>query len=111
MTKTEGKKREQLIEFLDEKLFDPILRASPDDYESQDSRKKLHDVKKHIEKEKLRFRDRDAYPAAADIKKSILLDLQSKTGEKMGHDLDQLDLPRLTGIKDEFLKLCDALKV
>ncbi|MDA8326087.1 MAG: hypothetical protein M0033_07700 [Nitrospiraceae bacterium] len=109
--KTEEKRREELLKFLDEKLFDAILRASPDDYKSEDLKKKLHDVKKHIEREKHRFHDQNQYPTAEDVKKNVLADLHSKTGRKIDHELDGLKLPCLPKIKDEFLKLCEELSV
>ena len=109
--KVEDKKREELVKFLDEKLFDPILHASADNYKSEDLKKKLHEVKKHIEREKHRFHDQAQYPSAADIKKNILTDLQSRTGRKMDHDLDELELPSFPKIKSGFLKLCEELKM
>ncbi len=109
--KIEDRKREELIKFLDETLFDPILHANAGDYKEEDLKKKLHDVKKHIEKEKHRFHDQGQYPAASDIKKNILLDLQPRTGRKLDPELDELGLPSLPRIKDGFLKLCEELKV
>ncbi len=109
--KVEDRKREELVKFLDEKLFEPVLHASADDYKSEDLKKKLHEVQKHIEKEKHRFHDQARYPAVAEIKKDILLDLQSRTGRKLGHDLAELELPSFPKIKDGFLKLCDELKI
>ncbi len=105
------KRREELIKFLDEKLFDAILLASPGDYKSEVLKKKLHAVKKHIEKEKHRFHDLQQYPTAADVKKNVLADLHSKTGRKIDHELDELELPSLPKIRDEFLKLCEDLQV
>ena len=109
--KIEDRKKEELVKFLDEKLFDPILHATPDDYQSEDLKKKLHDVKKHIEREKHRFHDQAQYPAAADVKKNLLTDMRSKTGRKTDHELDELKLPSLPKIIDGFLKLCEELKV
>jgi hypothetical protein len=36
-------KREKLLDFLDSRVFDPVLEASPEDYNEKD-RKKLKDV-------------------------------------------------------------------
>ncbi len=109
--KVEDKKREELLKFLDEKLFDPVLHATASGYKSEDLKKKLHEVKKYVEKEKHRFHDQSRYPAVSDIKKDVVFALGSKTGRKMDHDLGELDLPSMSDIKDGFLKLCDELGV
>ncbi len=109
--KVEDRKREELLKFLDEKLFGPVLQAAAGDYKEEDLKKKLHEVKKYVEKEKHRFHDHARYPAVSGIKKDFIFALGSKTGRKMDHDLGELELPSMAGIKDGFLKLCEELGV
>ena len=44
MSKQEA--REQLLDLLDKKAFNPILKASPDDYSSDADKKKLQEVQR-----------------------------------------------------------------
>ncbi|HEU4581102.1 MAG TPA: hypothetical protein VFS67_22750 [Polyangiaceae bacterium] len=42
---------------------------------------------------------------------NYLSDLSSRTGQRVDHDLAQLELPRLPDVRHEFLLLCDRLGV
>lgn len=105
-SKTEQKK--ELLNFLDKKAFDPILRKSADDYDSDAKKKKFEHVKKSTEKEKERFHN---YNTASDIKENFRRDLNSEPAKKVHAELKTLDLPRLPDLKDEFYHLCDELGV
>jgi len=104
----DDKKREELLKFLNQKVFDPILRALPEDYKSEDLKKKLNDVKKRTESEKHIFHE---LQTAEQVKKNYLADLDFRTARKTDYELDELKLPSLTKVKDEFLRLCEKLKV
>jgi len=106
---TEGEKKRQLTAFLDVKAFDPVLNSSPDDFSSEEQKRKFHDVRKSTLSEKRRFHDR--YTSAKDIKENYLSDLESRTSRRMNEELEALGLPRLPQFKDEFLRLCDTLDV
>jgi hypothetical protein len=104
----DDRKREELLKFLNQKVFDPILRALPEDYKSEDLKKKLDDVKKRTESEKHIFHE---LQTAEQVKKNYLADLDFRTARKTDYELDELKLPSLTKVKDEFLRLCEKLKV
>ena len=104
----DDRKREELLKFLNQKVFDPILWALPEDYKSEDLKKKLNDVKKRTESEKHIFHE---LQTAEQVKKNYLADLDFRTARKTDYELDELKLPSLTKVKDEFLRLCEKLKV
>jgi len=104
----DDRKREELLKFLNRKVFDPILRALPEDYKSEDLKKKLNDVKKRTESEKHIFHE---LQTAGQVKKNYLADLDFRTARKTDYELDELKLPSLTKVKDEFLRLCEKFKV
>src|SRR4051794_40025913 len=93
--------KQQLTDFLDSKVFDPILRASPDKYSDAD-RKKLKDVQDRTKSEKDRFHH---YSSAQEVIDNYKNDLHSSTAKRVNSELQQLNLPTLPSVKDEFLKL------
>lgn len=101
-------KREQLVHFLDEKVFDPVLKATESRYDEHQKRK-LADVKRSTESEKQRFHH--DYTTAKAVKMNYLSDLNSETAKKKNKELEELELPRMYQVRDEFLKLCDRLHV
>lgn len=105
---SEEEKRARLIEFLDKMVFDPVLRADDSKYDEND-RKKLADVKRSTENEKRRFHD--DYRSAIAVKQNYLSDLSSQTAAKKNKELEDLGLPRMYQIRDDFLKLCDQIHV
>ena len=104
----DDRKREELLKFLNQKVFDPILQALPEDYKSEDLKKKLNDVKRRTESEKHLFHE---FQTAEEVKKNYLTDLDFRTARKTDHELDELKLPSLPKVKDEFLRLCEKLRV
>src|SRR4030066_698458 len=108
MMRPDDRKREELLKFLNQKVFDPILRALPEENESHDLKKKLNDVKRRTESEKHLFHE---YQTAEEVKKNYLADLDFRTAKKIDHELDELKLPSLTKVKEEFLGLCEQLRV
>jgi hypothetical protein len=108
MMESDDKRREELLKFLDQKVFDPILQALPEDYKSEDLIRKLHNVKKRTESEKLQFHQ---FQTAEEVKKTYLSDLEFRKARKIDHELDELKLPSLPDVKDEFLGLCKKLGV
>ena len=108
MMASDDKKREELLKFLDQEVFSPILQALPEDYKSEDLIRKLHNVKRRTEREKHQFHE---FLTAEEVKKTYLADLDFRTARKIDHELDELTLPSLTKVKDEFLALCEELRV
>lgn len=104
----DDRKREELLKFLNQKVFDPILQALSEDYRSGDLIRKLHDVKKRTESEKHQFHE---YRTAEEVKKNYLADLDFRTARKTDYELDELKLPSLPEVEDNFLRLCENLRV
>ncbi len=100
--------REELVRFLDRKVFDPILRASPDRYSGAD-RKHLEHVKSNTESEKKRFHD--DYRTAREVRDNYHSDLSSKTADRVNRELEELGLPTLPSVREEFDALAEKLGV
>ena len=93
--------KSELLRFLDERVFDPILKASPDRYREADQ-KKLQDVQDRTRSEKDRFHH---YGSARDIIDNYKSDLHSSTAKRVNSELEKLKLPTLPSVEDDFLKL------
>jgi hypothetical protein len=93
--------KQQLTDFLNSKVFDPILHASPDKYSEADQ-KKLKDVQDRTKSEKDRFHH---YSNAQEVIDNYKSDLHSSTAKRVNSELEKLNLPTLPSVKDEFLKL------
>lgn len=100
--------REELVSFLDKKVFDPVLSTSSDKYEGK-KKDLFNDVKRSTESEKRRFHE--SYQSAEAVRNNYLSDLDSKTAQKKDAELSSLGLPKLPDFKDEFLGLCERLGV
>lgn len=98
--------REELIRFLDRKVFDPILHAS---HRSRNEQRRLKQVQHNTESEKRRFHSE--YRTAKEVRENYLSDLNSRTAHRVNSELEDLNLPTLPSVKDEFLSLCDNLGV
>jgi hypothetical protein len=101
--------RQQLVRMLEERAFDPVLSVKAERYSSDSDKQKLADVQRSTESEKRRFRDE--YKSASDVRNNYLSDLHSEAGKKKTRELEQLGLPTLPSIKDEFLARCDELGI
>jgi hypothetical protein len=95
--------KQELVHFLERKVFDPILRAKPEDYNANE-RKALEHVRKATEAEKDRYRH---YGSADEVILNFKRDLHSPAAKKIDSELSRLKLPSLPEVKDEFLKLAN----
>ena len=93
--------KSELLRFLDRRVFDPILKTSPNHYSDADQ-KKLKDVQDRTRSEKDRFHH---YGSARDIIDNYKSDLRSSTAERVNSELEKLKLPTLPSVKDDFLRL------
>ena len=100
--------REKLLHFLDEQAFDPILRASPERY-SGNVRDKLEHVKGATDRTKQRYHY--DYTSAEEIRDRFRDDLNSSAAQRVQRELEQLGLPTLHDVEDEFEDLCQDLGV
>jgi hypothetical protein len=92
--------KQELIHFLESKVFNPILRAKADDYSGHD-REMLQHVQKSTESEKERYHH---YGSAEEVVINFKRDLHSEAAKKIDSELSHLKLPRLPDVKDEFLQ-------
>lgn len=95
----------KLVEFLEKRAFDPVMKAKPDRYEERD-RKKLEDMQRRTKTEIERYRH---YGSAEEVVTNFHRDLTSAPAKKVHAELKQLDLPTLDEVRDEFDKLAEEL--
>jgi hypothetical protein len=100
-------KKQELIEFLDRKVFDPVLHAS-EKGKSDEQTKKLHHVQDSTRTEKQRYHD---YENAAKVKQMFHDDLSSEPAQRIHRESRELGLPTLPDVEDEFGRLCERLGV
>ncbi|HON10744.1 MAG TPA: hypothetical protein PLE24_07740 [Chitinispirillaceae bacterium] len=98
-----------LTEFLDQKVFDPVLEALPEQYSSEIDRKRLVEVQKDILLEKEKFHNPCLSPEQ--IKESYVRGMYFETNSKLGKELEDLELPRFVELRESFLQLCEELKL
>ena len=98
--------KKELLQFLDSRVFNPILRANEHDFRESD-RKALADVQDSTKSEKARFH---GYRSAQEIRDNYLSDLHSDTARRINQELRRLKLPRLPDVKEEFLAIADGEK-
>lgn len=91
----------ELVEFLNRRVFDPILRAGTSG-RSEHEKKELEEVQEKTRTEQQRFRD---YPSAEKVVEMYRSDLHSENAKPVNAKLKRLDLPILADVEDEFMKL------
>lgn len=101
-------KRKKLLDFIDKKAFDVILKTSPDKFNGKD-KEKFEEILKKTENEKNKFHE--SYKTAKEVKENFLANTHSKPAQKLNKELEHLKLPTLPEIKDEFEELCKKLDV
>ncbi|MBB2969935.1 hypothetical protein [Mesorhizobium sp. RMAD-H1] len=99
--------RRQLVDFVVERAFDPVMKAKPDG-RSESERRKLKDVQEATRAEIERFRD---YDSARDVLVNFRRDLDSDPAKKIHAELKALDLPTINDIRDEFEEKAKKLGV
>jgi uncharacterized protein (UPF0305 family) len=105
----ENKARQKLLDFLDKKAFEPVLKASPDDYDSERDKEKLKEVQETTRSTQESYHKR--YTTTEDVVKNFRSDLSSEPAKKVHGELRSLGLPTLPDIKDEFNRLVDELDI
>ncbi|YBV98304.1 hypothetical protein M1D80_16100 [Phyllobacteriaceae bacterium JZ32] len=90
--------RRELVDFVVERAFDPVMKAKPDG-RSESERRKLKDVQEATRAEIERFRD---YGSAREVLVNFRRDLDSDPAKKIHAELKALDLPTINDIRDEF---------
>ena len=93
--------KQELLDFLDKHVFLRILHASERDLGTK-QREGIEDLKKRTQDEMGRFH---GYDSAERIVQMYKDDLHSEAAKPVNARLQDLGLPRLIDIRDEFLKL------
>lgn len=88
-------KKEELVRFLDEKVFDPILRARASKGKEDD----LKYVQDRTKTEKERYHN---YGSAEEVVRMYKDDLHSENAKPVNEKLKKLGLPRLEDVREEF---------
>jgi hypothetical protein len=101
--------RQQFFEFLDERVFHPILTADTVAYASPDDRKLLKNVQRRVRES--RTRHAADYRDASAIKANFIQDLNSKPRQAFTSDVWQLGLTRFEDLRPDFAALCKRLGV
>jgi hypothetical protein len=104
-----NKARQKLLDFLDEKAFEPVLNASPDDYDNDRDKEKLKEVQETTRSTQESYHKR--YTSTEHIVKNFRSDLSSGPAKKVHGELRSLGLPTLPDIKEKFNHLVDELDV
>jgi|ERR1700724_3626122 hypothetical protein len=99
--------REQLLRFLDDRVFQPTLTAQPLAYASTEDRKLLKSLQKRVHECKVRYLA--DYATANDVKANFGQDINSKSGQALASDMWILKLPRFEDVRSDFLALCTKL--
>ena len=99
--------KQQLIDLLNRKVFDPVIHAS-ESGKSDAEKQKLEKIKGQTRTEQQRYHH---YEDAAKVKQMYRDDLRSAPAEKVHRESHQLGLPALPDIREEFEQLCHRLGV
>lgn len=102
-------KKQRLLEFLDQRVFQPAAAANPLAYSDVGDRKLLKSVQHRVHESRTRYVA--DYPDAATIKANFIQDLNSKPGQALANDMWLLGLTRIEDVQLEFLALCKQLGV
>ncbi len=87
--------REELLNFLDKKAFDPVLKASAERYHSESAKKKLEDAKQSTAGTKKRYHEE--YGTAEEVLKRFKDDLSSEVAKKVQNELKGAGSPHVAG--------------
>jgi hypothetical protein len=97
--------REKLLDWLERRAFNPVLRADPKDY-PESRREALRRVQDKTAAERDRFR---SYGSASEVVVNFKRDLTSASAQKVHRDLEELGLPTLNALQSEFEALADSV--
>ena len=100
-------KQKKLFNFLDDKAFQPVLNADPDDYSGK-KKDELKDVQQATRSERKRYQN---YSSAQDLWNNYQDDLDSEEAKKVDRELDDLGLPKLADFQKEFRKKAEEVGV
>jgi hypothetical protein len=97
--------KDELVQFLEERAFRPVLNARPSG-RSEADRRKLEHVKKATRAEIERFHH---YGSAKEVLTNFRRDLDSAPAKRVHAELRSLGLPTIHDVRDEFERRAAAL--
>ena len=97
--------RQRLLDFLDEHIFDPVLRMSPD---RADRREAFEDAQARTARIKAWCH---ACRSAEELRRFCFEVAASRDGSKAERELDRLGLPTFSRLAAHFRALCEQLGV
>jgi hypothetical protein len=100
-------KKDELVRFLEERAFKPVLNAKPKG-RSEAEQKKIEHVQKATRAEIDRFRN---YGSAQEVVTNFKRDLDSEPAKRIHAELRSLGLPTINDIREEFEKARGKLGV
>jgi hypothetical protein len=106
---TNDRAREKLLDLVDGKAFDPVLKASPSTYSSERDKDRLRDVQDTTRNTQRSYHEKDK--SAQAVYENFLDDLHSEAAKKVHRELRDLNLPTLDDNKDEFEQMANELGV
>jgi len=106
---TPDAKRDALLDFLDKQVFLPAMDAEIAGYTDAGDRELLANVKKRVQRTRLRYHGQ--YATAAGVRTNFLKDLDSKFGQDLAADMWQLKLKRFETVRNKFIDLCSKLGI
>lgn len=102
-----GNAKKKLIKFLDQKAFDPVLRARAERY-PENKRTMLKNVQRSTKSERARYH---RYSSAQKIVDMFRNDLHSELAHKVHRELGRLGLPKINDFRGDFERLAQRLGV
>ena len=100
-------KKDELVRFLEERAFKPVLNAKPKG-RSEAEQKKLEHVQKATRAEIERFH---SYGSAQEVVTNFKRDLDSEPAKRIHAELRSLGLPTINDIREEFERRAEELGV
>ena len=95
----------ELLNLVERKAFDPVMRAKPDG-RSESERRKLQHVQAATRTEIERYR---GYGSAEELVTNFRRDLSSDAAKKIHAELRSLGLPTIDDIREEFDRKAEEL--
>ena len=100
-------KKDELVRFLEERAFKPVLNAKPKG-RSEAEQKKLEHLQKATQAEIERFHK---YRSAQEVVTNFRRDLDSAPAKRIHAELRSLGLPTINDIREEFERHAEELGV
>lgn len=101
--------REQLVDLLDRRAFQPVLDASPEEFEHDRHKELLRELQEKTRSTRQRYLKN--YTSASDVVRNFRRDLTSDSAQQVHEDLSRLGLPTFQEVKYEFNTLARELEV